>query len=214
MSAPFAQISQGPFNPTGKNTNPQSIVLDRQNNIVSSVGDAEMEAALQSALFVVQAQTALTTITTAQNLFSKALNPGALNKVNRTILISGSVIYTSPGTTAPVLSFAVVLGGVTLCTITMGAISTTASTNMPINFWFELQTITTGTTATLETHGQVNANISANTPAAAVTTYNDTNTAVSSAVNLVSAATLSVTIASTLTLTSMQLRQMTIEVLN
>jgi hypothetical protein len=210
--APFAQITQGPATLTGTNTNKQALILDRQNNIVDSVGDSGVAQTLQTAIVVQGAQTALTAVTTAQNLFSKVLNAGILNQVLRAVYISGSFIYTTPGTTTPTLTIAVTLGGVTLCTITTSALSATASTNMPVNFWFDLMTITTGATGTLETHGQVNANLSANTPSAAITSFNDVNTAVSGAVNLQSALTLNVTVAASSAVSSIQLRQFTVEV--
>lgn len=211
--APFAQITKGPSNTTGKNTSPQGITFDSQNNVMATVGDTGQEAVHQTSLTVLNAQTALTAITTAQNMISLALNKGFLNRLKRTLLISGALVYTTPGTTAPVISIAVTLGGVTLCTITLAAASTTASTNLPIQFQLQLEVASTGATGTLETHGQVSANLSANTPAAAISTFLDTNTAVSSAVDLTTALTLNVTIAATLAVTSATLRQATVEVL-
>jgi hypothetical protein len=196
MSAPFAQISQGPLNPTGLNTNPQALILDRQNNIVSSVGDSGMEEALEKLLSVAIEKTALTTITTAQTLFSKAMPANALNKKNRTLRVSGYLNYTSPGTTTPTITIALVLGAVTLCSITTAAISATASTSMPIWFQFDISVSATGSSGTFEAHGQLTANISANTPAAGTANYLDTNTAASSAVDLTAAQTLKTTIAS------------------
>ena len=212
MSAPFAQITQGPATATGQNPNKQALILDRLNNITESVGDGGQAQALQTALLVLTAQTALTTITTAQNLINLALNAAVLNKQNRTLLISGSLIYTTPGTTTPAASLALVLGGVTLCTITLATMSATASTNMPINFWFELTIASTGSSGTVESHGQVNANLTANTPGGAISSFNDTNTAVSSAVNLQNALALKVTIAANSAISSAQLRQATVEV--
>ena len=214
MSGPFAQITQAPPVPSGQNTNQQALIFDRKSNIVESVGDAGIAAALQTALFIQTAQTALTAITTAQNFFNKTLAAGVLNKLNRTIQITGSFIYTTPGTTAPVMTITLVLGGVTLCAITAAALSTTASSNMPVQFSFTFNVVSTGASGTIESHGFVNANISANTPAAAANTYNDTNTAVSSAVNLTSALALQVQISSTLAITSAQLRQLSIEITN
>lgn len=210
----FAQQTSGPATATGKNPNIGALIQDRTNNIVETVGVGGLAHALRKSQNIQGAQTALTTITTAQNLFTKLLNAQMLNKLNRLIKIEGWLIYTSPGTTAPVLSFAVILGGVTLCTITLAALSTTATTNGPIHFEFYALVASTGTSGTLETHGRVEANVAANTPASDVDVYLDTNTAVSSAVNLNIASTLSVTLASTLTLTSAQLRMFKIDILN
>jgi hypothetical protein len=209
------RVGRGPLNSLGTNpVDQEAIYFDSQNNILETSGDSHVLTACQKALSVLAAQTALTAITTAQNLISQALNAGALNKIGRTILVEGTFFYTSPGTTAPVVSLALVLGGVTLCTITLAALSTTASTNMPVQFQFQFNVVSTGASATIESHGYVNANISANTPAAAAVQFLDTNVAVSSAVNLVNAATLAVQISSTLAVTSAQLRQATIEVVN
>lgn len=210
----FAQQTSGPATATGKNTNIGALIQDRTNNITESVGVAGLAQALRSTQTVLGPQTALTAITTAQALISLALGAQMMNKLNRLLQINATLIYTSPGTTAPVLSFAVTLGGVTLCTITLTALSTTASTNMPIQLQFNLQTTATGTTGTLEVHGAVTANITANTPAADSANFLDTNTAASSAVNLNIAETLTLTVASTLALTSMQLRQATVEIVN
>ena len=212
MSAPFAKIIQGP--PGTTETSPQALVLDRQNNVVYSVGDSQATSVLETAIFESIAQTALANVTTAQNLFSKALNKGLLNYQNRIIEISGYLIYTTPGTTTPTLTIAVTLGGTTMVSITTAALSATASTNMPVNFWFTIMTATTGASGTIEAHGMVNANISANTPAAAVASYSDTNSAVSSAINLTSALTLNVTVAASSSVTSVQLRQLAVEVIN
>lgn len=209
MSGPFARISSGPTGTT--DTNKQALIFDKTNNIVSSVGDSGNVQAHQTCALVLAAQTALTTITTAQNLLSLAFPAGALNVVNRVITVTISGIYTSPGTTTPTLTFVVKLGGVTLCTITTTGVSSTLSTNMPFTLQFTLQVVTNGATATLETHGIAMVNLTANTPAAGVTQFNDTNVAVSSAVNLVTAATLLVTIAASSTITSAQARQTTVE---
>jgi hypothetical protein len=210
----FDQVTLGPSGTSGGNQNAPGITLDQQNNIAATIGQSRTESVLQTALAVIQAQTALTNITTAQNLFSKALNAWLLNRVGRTLLITAQLIYTSPGTTTPTITIALTLGGVTLCTITTAAISSTASTNMPVYVQFYATVVTTGATATLEVHGQVTANISANTPAAAAATYVDTNTAVSSAVNVTTALTLLLTIAASSALTSAQLRFATIEVVS
>lgn len=208
------RITAGP-SITGLNPfDQEALVLDVSNNILETSGNTHVMTACQTALFLFAAQTALVTITTAQNMISKTLNAGVLNKANRMIRIRGSLIYTSPGTTTPTMTIAVTLGGVALCSITIGAISATASTNMPIQFEFFLLTVGTGSAGTIESHGRVDANITAATPNAALTTYSDTNTAVSAAVNLTTALALLVTVAASLTVTSAQLRLGIVDVLN
>lgn len=209
------RITQGPLSAAGTNPYDQeALVLDVANGILETSGNDHILRACRTPWIVLNAQTALATITTAQNLISKALNAGALNKITRTLKVKGSFVYTSPGTTAPTLSIAVTLGAVTLCTITTAGISTTASTNMPVQFEFLITVAATGSAGTIESHGRVDANITANTPAAAVATYTDTNTAVSSAVNLTTALTLAVTLAASSTVTAATLRQATIEFVN
>jgi hypothetical protein len=214
MSGPFAQITEGPATANGDNTNIGALVFDNQNNIVEAVGNGGLAQALMSALLVEGAPTALTTITTAQNLLSKSIPAGALNKLLRTLRICGFLIYTTPGTTTPAMTIAVKLGAVTLCTITAAAFSSTASTNMPVQFVFTLTVTTTGSSGKFEGHGKVIANISANTPAAAAAMYLDTGTAASSAIDLTIAETLTVTIAANSAISSAQLRQLTVEIVN
>jgi hypothetical protein len=207
--AQFAGIYNGPP-PTPVNSGP-ALYTDQQNGVLYVASQSHVLTSQQTAIGVFSAQTAVTSVTTAQTLASLALNTNAQNVTGRTLRLCGYGIYTSPGTTAPTLTIAVTEGGITPVTITTAALSTTASTNMPFQFCFDLTTVATGATGTLEAHGQVSANISANTPAAAMTRYDDTNTAVSSAINLTSANTLALTVAASSTLTSVQLRQMTVE---
>jgi hypothetical protein len=212
FSMSFAQITSGPATATGQNTNKGALIFDKTSNIVESVGDAGLAAANQTALYILTAQTALSNVTTAQNLFNQTLNRSVLNKLNRTLQIAGTLLYTTPGTTTPTLTIALVLGGVTLCAITVSALNTVASTNMPVQFYFEIMTASTGNAGTIEAHGFVNANISANTPGASVTTFNDTNIAVSAPVNLMTALPLQVQVSASSAITSIQLRQFSVEV--
>jgi hypothetical protein len=207
--AQFAGITNGPP-PTPANSGP-ALYTDQQNGVLYLASQSHVLTSQQTALGVFSAQTAVTSVTTAQNLATLSLNKNVQNVAGRTLRLCGYGIYTSPGSTAPTLTLAVTEGGITPVTITTAALSTTASTNMPFQFCFDLTTVATGASGTLEAHGQVSANISANTPAAAMTTYDDTNTAVSSAVSLIGANTLALTVAASSTITSVQLRQMTIE---
>lgn len=210
----FAQQTSGPATSTGKNTNIGDLIQDRANNIVESVGVTGLAAALRSAaLGVLGPQTALTAITTAQTLASFALGAQMLNKLNRTVEINGSLIYSTTIANVATLTIAVKLGAVTLCTITTTASNTAASTNLPVQFSFTLQTTTTGTSGAIEAHGFINANLGT-AAAGAATQFLDTNTAASSAVNLNIAETLTVTIAASAAVPSAQLRQLTAEVVN
>lgn len=209
------RVTQGTLSSDGLNHFDQAaLVHDALNNILETSGNSHVLQALQTAIAVLPAQVALAAITAAQNLISLALNAGVLNKLKRTITVSGSLIYTTPGTTTPVLTIALVIAGVTVCTISTAALSATLSTNMPVQFMFEVSIASLGAAGTVEAHGNVTANISANTPAAAATEYMDTNTAVSAAVNLLAATNLQVQVSANSVITSIQLRQATVQVVN
>lgn len=209
------RITSGPLTAAGTNPYDQKgLVLDKQNNILETCGDSHVLAACQTALSVLNAQTAITAVTAAQNLINMNINAGALNKLTRTVRVRGRAVYTTPGTTTPVLTIALLVAGVSVCSIATAALSSTASTNMPFDFDFQFTVASTGAAGTLEAHGKLNANITANTPAAALASYADTNTAVSSAVNLVAAGTIKVQASANSAITSIQLRNATIEIVN
>jgi hypothetical protein len=206
------RVSYGPPFANGLNTFDQkAIILDQTNGTMYSSGSANGRKAMlaMGAPLVLSAQTALTAITAAQSLLSFVFGPGALNVTGRKLRVKGVAIYSTTIANVATISFALTLGGVTLCTITTAATNTAASANLPIHFEFELTVVTLGATATIESHGKVDANIG--TVAAAVAaTYLDTNIAVSSAVNLTAAATLGVTIAASAAIPSAQLRSATV----
>lgn len=166
-------------------------------------------------LKVTPAQTAVTTITTAQTLDTYPIPAGLMNSVGRILRVCFSGVYTSPGTTAPTLTFALKIGSsVTPITITSAAVSTTASTNMPFSGCYNVVTAAIGATGTDEAHGDLKVNVTANTPAAAAAVYLDTNTAVSSTYDHTAANTATLSIAASLTVTSAQLRMATWDLLN
>lgn len=211
----FETITSGPSNATGQNpqATPNGLAFDKQNNLLASVGTSGVEQLLNSIIATFQNQTALTTITTAQNLISQALNSWFLNRANRNLKIRGRGIYTTAGTTTPTLTFAVTLGGTSLVSVTTAATSATASTNLPFEFEIDLSVAATGASAAeIEAHMTLRCNITANTPAAAVATYLDTNNSGPiGSLNLEEALTLDVTIAASATVTSAQLLWATIE---
>lgn len=201
------RITQGPLNSAG--TDPfdsQALILDAENNFLEVSGNAHKRAALRSAIAVIQAQTALTAITTAQVLLSKALNAGALNVTGRTVRVRGSLIYSTTATNVATITLALVLGATTLCTITTAATNTAASTNLPIQFEFVLSVAVPGGAAAsnIESHGSVRADIGT-AAAAAIAQYLDTNTAVVTGADLTAANTLEVTIAASAAVPSAQL---------
>lgn len=211
--AQFAGVVNGPSTSVNCQAAP-ALYFDQSNNVLSTCGTAHTVSTAQKALATFSAQSAVTSVTTAQTMASLAVNANLQNVAGRTVRICGYGVYTSPGTTTPTLTLQITEGGITPVAVTSAGVSSTASTNMPFNFCFDLTTVATGSSGTLEAHGAVAFNISANTPAAAQATYQDTNTAVSSAINLVQANTIAIQIAASSTITSVTLRQMTIELIS
>jgi hypothetical protein len=192
-----------------------ALIADAQSGILSmvtgTISEPSGKTAMQSALSIIQTQTAVTAITTAQNLFSRALAANVLNQVGRTVLFSAYGVYTTPGTSTPTMTIALTLGGVTIMTVTTAALSATASTNLQWQFVCQFTVVTAGAAGTVEAHGNLAANISANTPGSALSEYADQNTAVSGAINLTTALTIALTIAASSAVTSAQLRIGSIE---
>ena len=214
MSAPFAKISQGPPSTTGFVTSPDSLFLDRQNNVCGSSGDANDYNAFQTALQILQAQTALTNVTTAQTLYTWTPSAGFLNLAGRVLSLSGFGIYTFAGGSTPSITFTLKYGATTLATIVTGPLNTAASTNMPFDFQFIIGVATTGATGSMEVHGDVDINLSANTPAGVMSYFRDVNTAAIASLNLTTAQALTLQVSSGNAITSIQLRLSTLELLS
>lgn len=191
---------------------PGAIVADQVSGLLGVMTTARVLVTGTARLANIPQQTALTAITTAQNLFTQTLPAGFLNTVGRSIEVKGSLIYSTTSTNVATITIAIKLGAVTLCTITTAATNTAASSNLPINFDFILTTVTTGTNGTINAHGSVTANIG--TAAAPVTnTYLDSNTGPSGAVDLTIAEPLTVTIAASAAVPSAQLLTASVNVL-
>lgn len=193
---------------------PGAILVDPVTGALGIVNNGRTITISQATLLSLAAQTALTNVSTAQNLFSLAIGAGLLNKVGRTFLVTLFGTYNFAGGSTPTITLALKLGSVTLATITTAAINTAASTALQFQATFQCTVVSTGTGATLEVHGSVSINISANTPGAALTTYGDQNTAVSSGVDLTISENLVATIASSGTLSSVTLRGATVELMS
>jgi hypothetical protein len=217
MSGPFAKTTFGPPAPGTTDTNKGALIADVQEGVVEIVDMQGNTHGIESTLLLLQAQTALTTITTAQTLMSLALLAGALNKTNRTLAISGTVIFTNSANASNQITIALKLGAVTLCTISTAASIAASVTNGQLTFCFTFSVASVGSSGTLEAHGEVVAQLST-TLGTALPQYGDQNTGLSSAVNLTSALTLAVTIAEggsgSGAIASAQLRQGQIEVVN
>lgn len=214
-TAQFAQVVNGP-NTTNAcpGSTPPVLIVDKLSNVVSSCGTSGTAQAFETAVATFGAKTAVTTVTTAQTMASVTMTAGLQNFPTRTLRICGSGIYTTPGTTTPAMTILITEGGITPVSITTAALSATASTNMPFQFCFNITTGTLGATGTVEAHGRLTVNVSDNTPAAAAVSYLDTNTAVSSALNLNAANTLAVKVSADSAISSVQLRQLTVELIS
>lgn len=210
MSGAFAKTTFGPPAPGTTDTDKGALIADVQTPAVEMVDSQGNTHGMESTLLLLQAQTGLTTITTAQTLFTLALLAGALNKTNRALRISGTIVFTV-GTGTPTSTIVLKLGTVTLATITTAALQ--AVTNGQLTFEFLVSVATSGSSGTLEVHGSVKAQLGASgTPA--IAEYLDVNTAVSSAVNLTAALNLVATLAASTTMSGATLRQALVELVN
>jgi len=210
MSGAFAKTTFGPPAPGTTDTNKGALIADVQEGVIEMVDTSGNTHGLESTQTLLQAQTALATITTAQTLFTIAFLAGALNKTNRALRISGTIIFTvSAGT--PTTTIAIKLGTVTLFTITTAALA--ASTGGQLKFEVLISVAATGSSGTLEAHGSVKAQLSTSL-GTAIAEYLDQNTAVTSAVNLTAALNLVASIAASTTMASAQLRQGLVEWVN
>jgi hypothetical protein len=166
-------------------------------------------------LKVTPAQSAVTSITTAQTLDTYSLPAGLMNSTGRALRVCFAGVYTSPGTTTPTITLALKIGSsVTPISVTSAAISSTASTNMPFQGCYTVVTAAVGATGTDEAHGFADVNVTANTPAAAAAHYLDTNTAVSSTYDHTAANTATLSIAASSSISSATLRLATWDLLN
>lgn len=201
-------VSVGP--PQRRPTGVQGLVLDRLNNMLYAYGGTALLALMRTAVAVFGIQTAKTAITTAQTILSYAFGAGVLSYAGRTFVVKGTAIYSTTVTNVATIALALKLGSTTLATITTAATNTAASTNLPIQFEFTVQVAATGAAGTLFTTGGVKANIGT-AAAAAIAEYLGTNTAVSSAVDLTAAQTLTVTVAGSAAIPSLQVLGATVE---
>lgn len=168
---------------------------------------------LQNSFTSLPAQTAVTSVTTVQTLGAfPALPTGFQNIAGRDLRVCGRGVFTDT-TNTPQVTVSILYGGITPVSIQTAALSATAVTNAPFDFCFILSTASTGATGTLEAHGWMDFDDTGSTTNPKLDKYLDNNTAVSSAINLTNANTLSIQVASSASLNSMTLRYASLEVL-
>lgn len=188
------------------------IGVDSTNNQIM-VGNAGTWTAPGYTINVQGPQTALTTVTTAQTMFSFALPAGLQNITRKAFQIVGNATF-SNGATTPAITVSLKIGAVTLCSV-VGANNANNNTTSPIQFGFWFQTTTTGTSGTDESHGWLDNAVSAAwASGTAIAGYVDNNTAASTGYDHTISNTLVVQIAATATLTSVVPRQFILSALN
>lgn len=133
-------------------------------------------------------------VTTDQAMMELSLSAGQLNTLNQAFEFVASGVYTLPAAQTPQITFKIKLCTVSGCgsgtVVTLVSIQTTAATASVTNNNWGLRAIslthTTGATGNLEIHGPVTVDLGALTTTAD-SVFQDTNTAVSSNIDLTAA---------------------------
>jgi hypothetical protein len=124
-------------------------------------------------------------VATDQNLMAVTVTAGALNSLNRTLLVQLAGVYSTPAASTSVVTVKLKLCTVSGCgsgtVLTLANISSSAlggiqATNDPFNLNFNISTQTAGASAAFEAHGNLTIDISA-LSTAAEGVFADTNTA-------------------------------------
>ena len=125
----------------------------------------------------------------AADLITFALPAGFQNVVGKTLRIWASGRYVTAGGQSPTLTFTLLEGGIT--PLTWVSTATTASMTKVWNIEAFVTTLTAGATGTLLAHGLLNVELGGTAAGAvAVSSFNDTVIAASSAIDLTAANTL------------------------
>jgi hypothetical protein len=154
-------------------------------------------------------------VATDQNLMSVSVPAGTLNRINRSLRVWLSGVYSTPAASTTAVVVKVKLGSLTLATWTSTALAGIQATNDQFNISAVFTVQTAGATAALEGHGNLIIDLGVGNTVAD-STFADVNTATVSSVDLTAAQTLQVTIAFTVASgsnTATQ-RQMVIETIN
>lgn len=140
-----------------------------------------------------------------------------MNVIGKTLRVKMSGIYTSAAAQIPTIGIQLAFSGAftqTVLTVTSQAV-TASEANFPWEFEGNIFTVANGASGTLEAHGHLAILLGASATAPE-SVYQDTNTAPGAAVNLTAGGTnnLLLNAVTSATLSSIQLRTATIEVLN
>jgi hypothetical protein len=145
-----------------------------------SAGLDVMSCMQQDAIFVVTPVVTNVNPTTATTMMSGTIKANTLGAINKGFEAFACGTYSCGASST--LVFTIVLGGVTVATFTTASQTNTATT---LNWQIQLfgGVITTGSAGTLEVHGELNFD-SGSALSAACSTFLDSVTAASSAINL------------------------------
>lgn len=155
-------------------------------------------------------QSAITTVTTAQSLASWTMAAGAMNVQGKKMTIKGELMF-SNGATTPAITLSVKIGASVTPVSIVGASNANTNASSPLYFEFEIQTTTTGTSGADEAHGRFCETVAAAwSSGTAVVCYLDGQTAASSTYDHTAANAISLNIAATAALTTVTLRDISI----
>ena len=171
-------------------------------------------------LVIFPAQTAITSVTTAQTAATFTPWTGFLNNYLKTLRVKVWGVYTQPSqSTGQNVAVSLQYGSTTLATATSAATSTSACTNCQFQaeFWVTTTTKdTTGGGGAVEAHGALGINLGAATTTAE-SWFQDTNTSTVSSLNLTTSNALNVNVAAsggTNALGSVTVRGASVEISN
>lgn len=158
------------------------------------------------------ALTAITTSTTIKTIATCNLSAGLQNSFGKLLHITGHGVYTATGT--PTFAVSLVEGGVTPIIITSAAVTTGGQTNAQFSFDLYLTTGLTGTAGKVEAHGTLTLQGATAANTTAMILYEDTNTALSSALDLTAANALTIGITGSSGVSATTLRDSQIVLMN
>lgn len=173
---------------------------------------AAYPAAIPQVLCSSFALTAITTSTTIKTIASCPLIAGAQNFYGKALHVTGHGVYTATGT--PTFAVSLVEGGVTPIIITSAAVTTGGQTNAQFSFDLYVTTGLTGTAGKVEAHGTLTLQGATAANTTAMIVYEDTNTALSSALDLTAANTLTIGITGSSGVSATTLRDSQIVLMN
>jgi hypothetical protein len=127
--------------------------------------------------------------TSQQNLMSYSMPASLLNTSGKTLRVWMAGVYTTQAAQTPTITIDVAFGATTVASW-LSTATTASQTNMPWEAVCYISTASTGATGTVEAHGLMNMRLGS--AAGAGSTFQDTNTAASGAIDLTSAQTVQV----------------------